>query len=118
MARRAVLELSDRAAYITSLERLADLDFDHLVPWAASLDGPALVPTGRADAAERIGRIIDRLRSGATTSPHLSRRPPNGAAASPTIRGKRGESGETGEPTVRQAPAKAGRGAPVPCSRL
>jgi glyoxylase-like metal-dependent hydrolase (beta-lactamase superfamily II) len=31
----AVLESSDRAAYIDSLELIRDLDFDVLVPWAA-----------------------------------------------------------------------------------
>jgi glyoxylase-like metal-dependent hydrolase (beta-lactamase superfamily II) len=60
----ALLESSDRAAYVASLERLAELDFDRLVPWAASLDGPAHARTDRADAAERLGRIIDRLRRG------------------------------------------------------
>jgi glyoxylase-like metal-dependent hydrolase (beta-lactamase superfamily II) len=60
----ALLESSDRAAYVASLERLAELDFDRLVPWAASLDGPAHARTDRADAAERLGRIINRLRNG------------------------------------------------------
>jgi glyoxylase-like metal-dependent hydrolase (beta-lactamase superfamily II) len=60
----ALLESSDRAAYVASLERLAELEFDRLVPWAASLHGPAHAATDRADAAERLGRIADRLRKG------------------------------------------------------
>ena len=38
---RGALPSRATAAYIASLERLAGLDFDQLVPWAASLDGPA-----------------------------------------------------------------------------
>jgi glyoxylase-like metal-dependent hydrolase (beta-lactamase superfamily II) len=63
--RAAVLDSSDREAYLASLERLAALDFDRLVPWAARLGGPATVRTSKADAAERLGRIIERIRGGA-----------------------------------------------------
>ena len=62
----AVLEDSDREAYIDSLDLIAGLDFDVLVPWAASKDGPYLARTNPADARERIDAIIDRLRSGET----------------------------------------------------
>jgi glyoxylase-like metal-dependent hydrolase (beta-lactamase superfamily II) len=60
----AVLESSDRAAYVESLERLRELDFELLVPWAASLDGPYAVATDPADARRRIDAIIARVRAG------------------------------------------------------
>jgi glyoxylase-like metal-dependent hydrolase (beta-lactamase superfamily II) len=60
----AVLASSDRAAYIESLERLGELDFDVLVPWAATHRQPAYVITGRAEAQRRIGVIVERLRRG------------------------------------------------------
>jgi glyoxylase-like metal-dependent hydrolase (beta-lactamase superfamily II) len=63
--RGAVLESSDRAAYVRSLELLRELDFDVLVPWAASAGGPYLAATGREDARERIGRLAERIRRGA-----------------------------------------------------
>jgi glyoxylase-like metal-dependent hydrolase (beta-lactamase superfamily II) len=62
--RTALLDSSDRAALIASLERLATLEFDRLVPWAAPLQGPATARTNPADAAERLAAIIDRLRRG------------------------------------------------------
>jgi glyoxylase-like metal-dependent hydrolase (beta-lactamase superfamily II) len=58
----AVLGDSDRAAYIDSLERLKAVEFDWLVPWAASADGPWYSPAG--DRAARLDAIIERLRSG------------------------------------------------------
>ena len=54
---------SDRAAYIESLELLRGLEFDVLVPWAASGDSYFAV-TDPADARQRIDAIIDRLRRG------------------------------------------------------
>jgi glyoxylase-like metal-dependent hydrolase (beta-lactamase superfamily II) len=60
----AVLDSSDRDAYVESLERLRELDFDVLVPWAASSDRPAHALTDREDARRRIGAIIERIRSG------------------------------------------------------
>jgi glyoxylase-like metal-dependent hydrolase (beta-lactamase superfamily II) len=60
----AVLESSDRAAYVESLERLRELDFDLLVPWAASIDGPYVARTDRDDAHRRIDAIIARVRQG------------------------------------------------------
>jgi glyoxylase-like metal-dependent hydrolase (beta-lactamase superfamily II) len=60
----AVLESSDRAAYLESLERLRELEFELLVPWAASLDGPYAIATDRADAQRRIDAIIARVRAG------------------------------------------------------
>jgi len=60
----AVLEgSSDRAAYIESLELLRGLEFDVLVPWAASGDAYYAL-TDPADARQRIDAIVDRLRRG------------------------------------------------------
>ena len=61
----AVLGSSDRAAYIESLELLRELDFDVLVPWAASAGQPPYALTDREDARERIGAILERVRGGA-----------------------------------------------------
>jgi glyoxylase-like metal-dependent hydrolase (beta-lactamase superfamily II) len=60
----AVLDSSDRAEYFASLELLRELDFDVLVPWAASAGGPSAVPTGRADAQRRLDAILRRLDRG------------------------------------------------------
>jgi glyoxylase-like metal-dependent hydrolase (beta-lactamase superfamily II) len=60
----AVLEDSDREAYINSLGLIAELDFDVLVPWAASRDGPYYSLTSPAETRERIDAIIERLRRG------------------------------------------------------
>jgi glyoxylase-like metal-dependent hydrolase (beta-lactamase superfamily II) len=60
----AVLESSDRAAYLASLERLRELDFELLVPWVAGLGEPPAVRTDRADARKRIDAIIARVRRG------------------------------------------------------
>ena len=53
---------SDRSAYIESLELLRGLEFDALVPWAASGEYYAL--TDPADARRRIDAILERLRRG------------------------------------------------------
>lgn len=61
----AVLEgSSDRGAYIESLELMKELDFDVLVPWAATVGQPFHAVTDRADARRRIDAILERLRSG------------------------------------------------------
>lgn len=60
----AVLESSDRDAYIESLERIKDLDFDVLVPWAATAGQPFHAVTDKADAGRRIDTILDRVRRG------------------------------------------------------
>jgi glyoxylase-like metal-dependent hydrolase (beta-lactamase superfamily II) len=59
----AVLGSSDRAAYVASLELLRGLDFDVLVPWAAT-DGEPYATTGGADARRRIDAILARVRRG------------------------------------------------------
>ncbi len=59
-----VLGESDRAAYIESLELLRDLDFDVLVPWAATKRQPCFARTDKPDARRRIGAILERVRRG------------------------------------------------------
>jgi len=60
----AVLESSDRRAYIESLELIRDLDFDVLVPWAASEDQPFLDLVDEDEKGSRIDAIIARVRNG------------------------------------------------------
>ena len=60
----AVLESSDRAAYLESLELIRDLEFDVLVPWAATAGDPFHADTDRTDTTRRIDAIIRRLRQG------------------------------------------------------
>jgi glyoxylase-like metal-dependent hydrolase (beta-lactamase superfamily II) len=60
----AVLDSSDREAYLESLELLRGLDFDVLVPWAATAGQPWFAETDRDDARRRIGAIIERVRRG------------------------------------------------------
>jgi glyoxylase-like metal-dependent hydrolase (beta-lactamase superfamily II) len=62
--RAAVLESSDRDEYIRSLERLRELEFDVLVPWAAPVDGPYVDPVGPAEGRRRLDAVIERLRRG------------------------------------------------------
>jgi hypothetical protein len=59
-----VLDSSDRDAYIKSLELIKDLEFDVLVPWAATVGEPCHALTDKADAARRIDAILERLRRG------------------------------------------------------
>jgi Metallo-beta-lactamase superfamily len=60
----AVLDSSDRAAYIESLELIRELDFDVLVPWAATCGDPYFAVASEAEAHRRIGAILERLRAG------------------------------------------------------
>jgi glyoxylase-like metal-dependent hydrolase (beta-lactamase superfamily II) len=60
----AVLESSDRSAYVESLELIRELDFDLLVPWAATAGGPFYAHTDAADIRRRIDAILARLRRG------------------------------------------------------
>jgi glyoxylase-like metal-dependent hydrolase (beta-lactamase superfamily II) len=60
----AVLESSDRAAYLESLDLIRQLDFDGLVPWIATRGYPYYATTNRADAQRRIDAIIQRVRRG------------------------------------------------------
>jgi glyoxylase-like metal-dependent hydrolase (beta-lactamase superfamily II) len=58
----AVLDSSDRDAYIRSLELIRGLDFDVLVPWAAA--GDPYAATGGDDARGRIDALLERVRRG------------------------------------------------------
>jgi hypothetical protein len=60
----AVLESSDRDAYIKSLELVRELDFDVLVPWAATGGQRYYAETSNANARRRIDAILDRVRRG------------------------------------------------------
>jgi glyoxylase-like metal-dependent hydrolase (beta-lactamase superfamily II) len=60
----AVLDSSDRAAYLESLNLLRDLDFDVLVPWVATAGGPFHAPTDAAETRRRINALIDQIWSG------------------------------------------------------
>jgi hypothetical protein len=60
----AVLESSDRAAYLESLELLREVEFDVLVPWAASAGQPYASATSPSEARRRIEAIAARLRRG------------------------------------------------------
>ena len=59
----AVLDSSDRVAYLDSLELIRGLDFDVLVPWAAA-GAASYAATNNDDARRRVGAIIDRVRRG------------------------------------------------------
>lgn len=60
----AVLDSSDPDTYIQSLGLIRDLDFDVLVPWAATADQPFHALTDKADARRRIDAILERVRAG------------------------------------------------------
>jgi Metallo-beta-lactamase superfamily len=60
----AVLASSDRVSYVESLNLIRGLDFDVLVPWLATRDGPYYALTGKTDARRRIDAIMDRVRRG------------------------------------------------------
>ena len=60
----ALLGSSDREAYATSLELLRDLDFDVLVPWAASRGDEAYSVVSRREARRRLDSILTRVRTG------------------------------------------------------
>lgn len=57
----AVLESSDRERYVDSLKLIRDLDFDVLVPWAATAGEPYHAMTNATDARRRIDAIVDRI---------------------------------------------------------
>ena len=59
-----LLESSDRGGLIESLELIRELDFDVLVPWAATDGQPFAAETDRADTRRRIDAILARLRRG------------------------------------------------------
>jgi glyoxylase-like metal-dependent hydrolase (beta-lactamase superfamily II) len=60
----AVLDSSDRAAYLDSLELIRDLDYDVLVPWAATAGEPYYAVTSHREARSRVDAILERVRRG------------------------------------------------------
>ena len=56
--------LGNREEYLGSLELVRDLEFDVLVPWGTTDDGPSIAVAAPGEARERIGEIIDRVRAG------------------------------------------------------
>lgn len=58
----ALLPSSDRDDYIVSLELIRELDFDVIVPWAATLDGSYYGFTDKGDARQRIDRVLAKMR--------------------------------------------------------
>lgn len=61
-----VLDPGMRQQYLDSLALIRDLDFDILVPWGATDDGPCFAMTDRSDTRDRIDAIISRVRTGQT----------------------------------------------------
>lgn len=59
-----VLGSSDRDRYLDSLALMGELDFDVLVPWAATKGQPYVDVVSRLQAQERIDAIITRLEAG------------------------------------------------------
>jgi Metallo-beta-lactamase superfamily len=57
----AVLGSSDRVPYLESLELIRELDFDVLVPWAASGGQPYHAVTSQAENRRRIDAVIERV---------------------------------------------------------
>ena len=55
---------SDREAYVESLELIKQLDFDLLVPWAATAGQPCHALTDKTDTQRRIDAILERVRRG------------------------------------------------------
>jgi hypothetical protein len=60
----AVLDSSDRASYMHSLELIRELDYDVLVPWAATAGDPYYAITSNGEARRRVDAILNRLRRG------------------------------------------------------
>ena len=60
-----VLDNRLRPAYLDSLRLVQELDFDVLVPWGTTEDGPSYaVVASAAERRDRIAAIIDRVASG------------------------------------------------------
>ena len=62
----AVLDSSDRGAYVESLDLMSGLEFDVLVPWAASATGPYMDPVDPAEAGRRMRALRDRVHKGSS----------------------------------------------------
>ena len=64
-----LLDSSDRAAYLSSLEALREEEFDVLVPWAAPAGEPWFAETDPPDARRRIDAIVKRVSRTAPAAP-------------------------------------------------
>ncbi|UJA19449.1 DUF5519 family protein [Thermoleophilia bacterium SCSIO 60948] len=62
--RVAVLDSSEREAYIGSLELIRSLDFDVLAPWAVWAGAEPLARIDRAERERRLDEVIARVRAG------------------------------------------------------
>ncbi|MBV9535087.1 MAG: MBL fold metallo-hydrolase [Solirubrobacterales bacterium] len=62
--RATVLGESDRAAYLHSLALLRELEFDVLVPWAATAGEPYIDVVSHTQAQQRLDAIIERVQAG------------------------------------------------------
>ena len=60
----AVLETATASPTSRASRLIAELDFDVLVPWAASEDGPWYADADRTDTRRRIDAILERLGRG------------------------------------------------------
>lgn len=60
----AMLESSDRNAYVASLELLATLEFDALVPWLAEAGAPVIEHVAPVEARRRIEAVAADVRAG------------------------------------------------------
>jgi Metallo-beta-lactamase superfamily len=60
----AVLDSSDRDRYLESLELIRELDYDVLVPWAATAGDAYYAMTTNADTRRRVDAIIQRVHRG------------------------------------------------------
>jgi glyoxylase-like metal-dependent hydrolase (beta-lactamase superfamily II) len=63
----AVLESSDREAYLRSLELIRELEFDALVPWATGSGEHPYAFTDTRDRRRRIDALIRRVKGGGST---------------------------------------------------
>ena len=63
--RAAVLADSDREAYVESLELMAGLEFDVLIPWAGLSTLPAVERVEREEGRRRVLEVAERVRGGA-----------------------------------------------------
>jgi glyoxylase-like metal-dependent hydrolase (beta-lactamase superfamily II) len=62
--RATVLGDSDRDAYLDSLALLRELEFDVLVPWAATAGEPYIDVVSHTQAQHRLDEIIERVQAG------------------------------------------------------
>jgi len=61
----AVLDSSDRDAYVASLEAIRELEFDALVPWAAGVGDETIAFVTPSQRRELLDEVLERVRAGA-----------------------------------------------------